>query len=132
MKYVLCLGALLAPMLVAQDASTFNLTCSDIKLSPDNSTITATCKKRNGSPNRTSLKIMGVQNVDGKLTATGGESNYLKSCHTIRLKVPSKTDYYIKEVELTAICPKNSGHPSNTQLKLTNIENIDGVLKVTK
>ena len=121
------LGTLLATCAFAAD-STFHKTCSDLKLNADGSGFSAVCKKRNGQPNNTSLTLKGVQNLDGKLSIVpGGPSNYVQSCNTIRLQVPSSS-MQIPHPRLTAICKKKNGHPSNTQLELDNIENVDGVL----
>ncbi len=69
------------------------------------------------------MDIVGVENVDGKLTRTGSKTNFQETCHTPHLSTNDK------HVVLTAICKKRNGAPSNTQLELMDINNIDGVLK---
>lgn len=103
--------------------STFQNSCSDIKLSADAAKITATCKKKDGTPVPATMDIVGVENVDGKLTRTGSKTNFQETCHTPHLGTNDK------HVVLTAICKKRNGAPSNTQLELMDINNIDGVLK---
>lgn len=102
--------------------SNFQNSCTDIKLSPDNSQILASCKKKDGKAVPASLVITGVENIDGKLTVTGKPSSFLQTCDTVRIKPTPKA------VHLTAICKTKAGKPSNTQVELTGISNIDGVL----
>lgn len=130
MKYHLYLGALLAPTFALADVSNFHKTCSDIALSKDGTTITANCRRSNGSMNATSISLKGVHYVDGRLTLGEGESDYQKSCDGIRLQIPTKTNN-LPEVRLTAICRTKGQRPSNTQLSLPGIQNIDGVLRAS-
>ena len=103
--------------------STFQNSCSDIKLSSDAGKITANCKKKDGTPVPAMIDIQGVENIDGKLTKTGKKTNFQETCHTPNLSTNDK------HVVLTAICKKKNGAPSNTQLELMGINNIDGALK---
>lgn len=121
---LLLLGTLPSSALFAQGP--FHLTCTAAKLNDDGSGFSATCKKRNGSLNQTSLTFRGLQNVDGNLTFTTGPTNYQQNCNTIRLRVPEGKSSGVPLV--TAVCKTAAGKPNMTQLDITNIANIDGVL----
>ena len=124
MKLLLALSIVLgAGGSVSAAESTFQNSCSDIKLAADGTTITAQCKKQNGTPIPASYTLQGVHNLDGKLSMGEGASTYQQSCDTVRLQ------HNAKMARLTAICKTQNGRPSNTQLPLTDINNVDGVLK---
>lgn len=124
MKFLLAFGLAFGIAGSASAAeSTFQNSCSDIKLAADGMTITAQCKKNDGTPVPASYALQGVHNVDGKLSMGEGASTYQQTCDTVRLQ------HNAKMARLTAICKTKNGRPSNTQLPLTDINNIDGVLK---
>lgn len=122
------LGSLLAACAFAQSSS-FHNTCTDIKLTEDGSGLTATCKKRDGSPVQASFTFQGLQNIDGTLTfIAGAPTNYMQTCNTLRIQVPSKT-MQLPAPRVTAMCKVKSGPLKATSINLGHIQNIDGVLK---
>ncbi len=50
------------------NVSNYQLTCSAIKISGD--VINATCKKKDGTPNPTTITLNGIENIDGTLKYT--------------------------------------------------------------
>jgi hypothetical protein len=85
--------------------------------------LSANCRRINGSFNRTSLVLQGIENIDGTLRVTNPAqvSNYQLSCD--RLGIQGNV--------LQAICKRRDGTPNRTSLVLNGIENINGILKYT-
>lgn len=101
----LCTIATLAICSAAYAApSTFQKSCTDIKLSEDATKITANCKKMDGTSIPASLDLGGVENIDGKLTKSGKKTTFQQSCNTSNLGINDK------HVHLTAICKKEMAH----------------------
>ncbi|MHC5719630.1 MAG: mannose-binding lectin, partial [Nostoc sp.] len=49
--------------------SNYHETCTEISI--QGNVLSATCKRADGSPNKTSLVLDGIENIDGNLTYTG-------------------------------------------------------------
>lgn len=130
MKFLTLAALAAAFSLAGFGQNQFHLTCSDAVLNSAKSGFDAVCKKRDGSPNKTSFAFPGLQNLDGKLTFTSGPTNYLESCdpNSIRLQVPSKAMTGIRVARITGFCKNKAGRSGPTSIDLNGLENIDGVL----
>lgn len=104
-----------------QLSSNFYPTCTDIFV--NGNVLSATCNKVDGSPNQTSLVLMGIENIDGQLIITDPNkpSSFQDSC----------TNISVNGNVLSATCNKADGSPNQTSLVLDGIENIDGTLTYT-
>ncbi|MBW4592324.1 MAG: CVNH domain-containing protein [Brasilonema angustatum HA4187-MV1] len=85
--------------------------------------LSAQCSRINGSFNKTSIVLRGIENVNGTLRVTDPNkvSNYQFTCQNIS----------IRGNNLKAACNRRNGTPQWTSTVLRGIENIDGVLKYT-
>jgi hypothetical protein len=101
-------------------AGNFSQTCKNLTL--QGSELKAECKKRDQSPNATSLKLdEKIGNLDGVLSF--GDHNFSQTCSDIKLNGAT----------LTAVCKRKNGTPNQTSLNLDKgIDNTDGVLKFDK
>lgn len=106
--------------------SSFQQTCTDIKLttSRGTATLSASCRKRDGTPVPTSLKLKNLTNVDGVLTLNpkDPEASFALTCFTPKLKPETVT--------LSARCQNLAGSIRPwSSVVLENIGNFDGELK---
>ncbi|REG28819.1 CVNH domain-containing protein [Archangium gephyra] len=116
-----CLGATQA---LAE--SSFQRTCTDISFTTNNGTATlsATCTNGAGQPVKSSLVLVGLQNMDGTLVQASGDSTFQKTCNDSKLTVsPNKT-----EVLLSAACKTKTGAMKPAKLSLDAIRNDGGTL----
>jgi CVNH domain len=84
----------------AQRASTFATSCTDISI--NSAQLSATCNKKNGTNQRTSITIKGVHNQNGQLVQGNikQESTFSRTC----------TDISINGDQLSANCRTSSGN----------------------
>jgi hypothetical protein len=102
----------------AQSASSYQRSCNNIQVS--GSTLSASCRRVNGSFNDTSILIKGIANNNGVLqfTGMGQESSFQNSCSHIG--VAGST--------LLANCRRMDGSFNRTSILIPGIANINGVL----
>jgi hypothetical protein len=102
----------------AQQAS-FQSSCTNIAIV--GATITATCRRADGTFNQTSIVLSGIANVNGRLTQTGGNSTstFQSSCQNVQ--VVGST--------LTANCRQQNGSFANSSVLIPGITNNNGVLQ---
>ncbi|MBB3980429.1 hypothetical protein GGR44_000060 [Sphingobium fontiphilum] len=85
--------------------SSFQQTCTDIKLTTTrgSATISANCKKRDGTPIPASLKLKNLTNINGVLTLNPQDpgASFTLTCFTPTLKPESVT--------LSARCQDSKG-----------------------
>ncbi len=112
------------PMLSASaqwlSESTYATSCTNIEID-NGDTLKAKCLQMNGSLHRTSIQILGIENVNGQLRYgrdPGQRSTYLDSCR--RVSVVGAT--------LMARCQRNNGSSSDTWILIRGIENQNGSL----
>jgi hypothetical protein len=103
----------------AQAPSSFQNSCRNISIA--GSTLSAECRRINGSFAQTSILLRGIANIDGRLTAgnLNTASSFQDSCSNIQ----------ITGVTLTAACRRMNGSFQNSSILLPGIHNRDGVLK---
>ncbi len=98
--------------------SSFQRTCRSIGVT--GATLHATCRRINGSWNRTAIQIRGIENINGSLRVTGGgASSYQLTCRNIG----ANGDV------LFATCRRVDGAWQPTSIHIPDIANIDGVLR---
>ena len=102
-------------------SSSYQQSCTEISV--NGNILSATCEKRDKSPNQTSIVLMGIENIDGELKVTAPN----KPCSFEQ----SSTEISIKGDVLSATCKKRDGSPNKSSIVLNGIENIDGELKYT-
>lgn len=102
----------------AQRASTFATSCTDISI--NSAQLSATCNKKNGTTQRTSITIKGVHNQNGNLVQGNlkEESTFSRTC----------TDISINGDQLSASCRTGSGKNQQSSVRLLGINNNDGNL----
>ena len=102
----------------AQSASSFQQSCNNIQVS--GSTLSASCRRVDGSFNNTSILIRGIANNNGLLqfTGTGQPSSFQDSCNNI--SVAGST--------LSASCRRMDGSFNQTSILIPGIANNNGVL----
>ncbi|GAB1539436.1 hypothetical protein NUACC21_21020 [Scytonema sp. NUACC21] len=83
--------------------------------------LSATCKKIDGILNNTSIRIFGIENVNGVLTFNhlNNSSSFQTSCFNIKVEDGDL---------LSATCKKIDGSLNNTSIRILGIENVNGVL----
>ncbi|MEH2161531.1 MAG: CVNH domain-containing protein, partial [Nostoc sp.] len=101
-------------------SSSYQKSCSNIKVE-NGDLLSATCIKIDGSYNNTSIRIPGIENINGVLTFNNSysSSSYQKSCSNIKVENGDL---------LSATCIKIDGSYNNTSIRIPGIENINGVL----
>jgi murein DD-endopeptidase MepM/ murein hydrolase activator NlpD len=106
------------PEASATKNSSYQLTCSNISVEGD--TLLADCRKRNQTIKRTSIRILGIENIDGDLKDNGTKnpSTYQNSCNNIS----------VAGATLSANCRKINGSYKSTSILIPGIQNIDGTL----
>ncbi|MBX3594881.1 CVNH domain-containing protein [Sphingomonas sp.] len=121
-------AAILLPQPAIAGPSSFQQTCSDIKVTVagGKATITASCAKANGQKIPASLAIKYVTNSNGVLTLNpqDADGSFAQTCYAVALDASAK---------LTARCKDSRGvlKPA-TSLVLEDIGNFNGVLKYAK
>jgi hypothetical protein len=105
--------------------SSFPYTCSNTSFqwsASGQATIASTCLQSNGMPHATSLVLMGISNVNGKLTQGTGASSFQQSCGSIMISTNGPI------VTLNAYCRTSSGSANSTSLSINNVGNNNGNL----
>jgi hypothetical protein len=102
----------------AQSASSYQQSCNNIQVS--GSTLTASCRRVDGSFNPTSILIKGIANNDGRLqfTGMGQASSFQDSC----------SDIGVAGSTLTANCRRMDGSFNRTSILIPGIANNNGAL----
>jgi hypothetical protein len=103
----------------AQSASSYQMSCNRIGVA--GSTLFANCRRIDGSFNKTSIAIPGIENINGVLQFHGPEqpSSFQNSCSGIG--VAGST--------LFANCRRIDGSFNRTSIGIPGIANINGVLQ---
>jgi hypothetical protein len=119
--YVLCTSLCGFPMspAAAEATSSFQRSCDRIAIAGN--ALVATCRRVDGSLNRTSLVLEGVENIDGQLRATGPgrPATFQNSCRHIRMDGGT----------LTATCKRIDHSDEQTSVELPGISNNNGNLQ---
>ncbi len=99
----------------------YQLTCNNISLNQN--VLSANCRTKAGAFKNTSLRLRGIENIDGTLKVTNPNkvANFNLSCNNTA----------VNGNVLSGSCRKINGAFKNTSLVLNGIENIDGVLRYT-
>ncbi|MGI0483791.1 CVNH domain-containing protein [Pantanalinema rosaneae CENA516] len=102
----------------AQRPSTFATSCTDISIS--GAQLSATCIKKNGSNQRTSITIRGIHNRNGQLVQSTirEASTFNRTC----------TGISISGDQLSASCRTGNGENQQSSVTLLGINNSDGNL----
>ncbi|MEH2121681.1 CVNH domain-containing protein [Nostoc sp.] len=102
-------------------SSSYQKSCNHISVYGN--ILSASCSRSNGSFNKTSIELQGIENINGTLQVTdpGKASNYQFSCQHIRIR-----GNYLK-----AACKRRDGTLQWTSTVIQGIENIEGNLKYT-
>lgn len=102
----------------AQRASTFATSCTDFSI--NGAQLSATCDKKDGTNQRTSITIQGVHNKNGQLVQgnIGEASTFNRTC----------TDFGINGSQISANCRTSSGDYRHSSVTLLGINNNDGQL----
>lgn len=102
----------------AQRASTFATSCTDISI--NGAQLSATCNKKNGTNQRTSITIKGVHNQNGQLVQSNlrEESTFNRTC----------TDISINGDQLAANCRTSSDKNQRSSVSLLGVNNNNGNL----
>jgi hypothetical protein len=99
------------------DPSSFQRSCGNIGVSGD--LLFADCRRIDGSWTQTSIRIPGIENIDGDLEYTGGASSFQRSCDRIGVSGDM----------LFAECRRIDGSWNSTSIAIPDIANIDGRLE---
>lgn len=106
---------------LAQEPSTFQKSCNNIRYGVDASgtpVVAASClKSDNKTRVETYVALRGFQNKEGRLVAGPGTATFQKTCTSITLGV-RKDD---GAVVLSATCPKESGEKVETSIVLWDV-----------
>ncbi|MCC5627214.1 CVNH domain-containing protein [Nostoc sphaeroides CHAB 2801] len=100
--------------------STYQNSCRNIGVT--GATLTANCRRRNGTFNRTSILIRGIDNINGNLrygSSPTAASSYAASCQNIR----------VSGATLRANCRTRNGRLNSTSILIRGIDNINGNLR---
>jgi CVNH domain-containing protein len=103
----------------AEGTSSFQRSCDHISVAGN--ALVATCRRVDGSMNRTSLVLLGIENIDGQLqlTGRGQPATFQDSCRHIRMDGGT----------LTATCHRLDHSDEQTSVDLPGISNINGNLQ---
>ncbi|MBD2212825.1 hypothetical protein H6G27_23550 [Nostoc linckia FACHB-104] len=101
--------------------SSYQHTCENISI--DGDVISATCQRRDGSWNETSLSLRGIENIDGILEVTDPYSPSSFQLSAMNISIDGDL--------LSATCQRRDGLWNESSLVLNGIENIDGNLEYT-
>ncbi len=105
----------------------FSPTCDNEKIEIDGSTLSASCEKRNGDSQETSIDLARyIGNLDGKLS--WGDKDFSKTCKNINLAQLLSTKQLIIVAECQPAVGGDSYSPTEIELD-AHIANIDGTLK---
>lgn len=103
----------------ANETSSFQHSCSNFGMTAGLDTLSAQCKKTNGSLQAASLRLRGIHNMDGALVNSNrGESSFQRSCK----------DVFICGTTLMASCRMRNGRFKDASVKIDGIHNMDGQL----
>jgi hypothetical protein len=121
--FVFSVALIASPSTAAAAPSSYQQTCSDISL--DGNVLSATCRTRDQLPNRTSITLKGIENINGTLKVVDPQktANFNLSCKGTA----------VQGAQISSKCGKISD-PSlfvSTSTNINGIENIDGVLQYT-
>ena len=98
--------------------SSYPASCRNISIS--GATLTASCRRIDGTYNKTSILLQGIANTNGVLTADPGQAaSFQNSCRQIE----------VAGATLTASCRRIDGTYNNTSFLIPGIANINGVLQ---
>ncbi|KAB8316393.1 cyanovirin containing protein [Tolypothrix campylonemoides VB511288] len=114
----LAAGSVNIPTATAQAASNFQSSCKKISIAGN--TLSANCRRANGSFNKTAIRILGIHNNNGRLVFSNlnNASSFQSSCRGI--SVAGDT--------LSASCRTPNGSFSNTAIRIPGIQNNNGNL----
>jgi hypothetical protein len=116
-----CIGFCGLPIVpaAAQGASSFQSSCNHISIAGN--ALVANCRRVDGSVNRTSIVLEGIENIDGQLqmTGRGQPATFQDSCRHILMYGST----------LTATCRRVDGSYQRASIELPGISNIDGNLQ---
>lgn len=110
--------ALLTPTADAQDVG-YQASCNRIAVI--GATLEARCRRLDGSYQRTSIVLQGIENVDGQLQLSqpGQAATFQSSCRGI----------HVIGATLSARCRRLDGSYQHTSVVVEGISNIDGTLR---
>lgn len=112
----------------AQSRSTFQDSCTNVRYGEagGNAMIYADCRRKNGSMNKASVVIKGIDNKEGRLSHTAGNkpSSFQRSCQKMSIAMAGPSG-----VELRGSCRTSKGNYVNTTTAIWDVNNIDGNLK---
>jgi CVNH domain-containing protein len=116
-----CIGFCGLPIVpaAAQGTSSFQSSCNHISIAGN--ALVANCRRVDGSVNRTSIVLEGIENIDGQLqmTGRGRPATFQDSCQRILMYGST----------LTARCRRVDGSYQRASIELPGISNIDGNLQ---
>jgi hypothetical protein len=103
----------------AQQMSSYQDSCRHIRV--HGATLSADCRRMNGSFNETAIEIRGIENIDGNLQFSSmvQPSSYQITCRHIR----------VTGATLTALCRRIDGTWNESSALIAGIANIDGNLQ---
>lgn len=103
----------------AQAPSSYQNSCTNISIA--GATLVATCRRINGTYNRSSIVLRGIDNIDGNLqfSGLGHLATFQESCTNIR----------VAGATLTATCRRINGSYANSAILIPGLSNINGVLQ---
>ena len=85
----------------------------------EGATLSALCRRANGTWNQTTIEMDGIENNDGRLQLSGGASSYQRSCRDIGANGDM----------LGATCQRRDRSWNETTIEVPGIANINGVLR---
>jgi hypothetical protein len=119
--FVACAGIWGLPTIPAraQQPASFQSSCKDISIA--GATLSAICRRKDGSFNQTSIVLRGIANINGqlRLTQPDAPATFQDSCQNI----------HVVGNTLTATCRRADGSSSESSILIPEITNIDGNLQ---